>query len=257
MQKNKEKSKNESLLFSLNRLRFLFNRRDKVFFIILLIGMIIGAFLETFSIGAIPIFISAVINPEKILQYELAGTVLNSLGITTSRDILLWGCLSLLLIFSIKTAYLCLQYYFQVRYVQNRRFRLTRRLFSAYMNAPYQFHIQRNSAELFRNTVLEVNEIMAKVLMPLLTLTMQGMIMVAILALLFAVQPFMALVAGVLLGFAGGGFQWFVKKKLVEYSLQAQEYRECMIKSIQQGLGVIKELRILHTPDSDSKYLQI
>ncbi|MBC2717410.1 MAG: ABC transporter ATP-binding protein [Desulfobacteraceae bacterium] len=246
MQNNKENEQNESLLFSLNRLRFLFNRRDKVFFFILLIGMIFGACLETFSIGVIPAFISVAINPQKILQYEAAEAVFGFLGITTSRDILLWGCFSLLLIFTIKTGYLCLQYYFQVRYVQNRRFRLTRRLFSAYMSAPYQFHIQRNSAELFRNTILEVNEIMVKVLMPLLNLTMQGMIMVAILVLLFAVQPVMALVATVLLGFAGGGFQWFVKKKLIEYSRQAQEHRQLMINSIQQGLGVIKELRILH-----------
>ncbi len=250
MQNKNENTHNENLLSSLNRLRYLFNRRDKLLFVVLLMGMIIGALLETFSISVIPVFIGAAINPEKILQYAPAKAVLDFLSIKDSRGILLWGCLGLLIVYFIKTGFLCLQYYFQVRFVQNRRLRLTQRLFTAYMCAPYEFHIQRNSAELLRNTLSEIVQIMAKVIMPLLTLTMQGMIMVTILILLLFVQPVMAIVAGVLLGFAGGGFQWMVKKKLVEYSRVAQEHRKQMFKSIQQGLGVIKELRVLHREKS-------
>ena len=237
---------NEGLLSSLNKLRALFTRRDKIGFVILLVGMIIGAGLETFSIGIVPAFISVAISPDKIMQYEPAEAILEFLGITTSRDILLWGCVGLLAVFTIKTGYICFQYYLQIRYTQNRRFRLTRRLFTAYMSAPYQFHLQRNSAELFRNTVQEVAEIMGKVLMPMLALTMHGMMMLAILALLFVAQPVMALVATLVLGFAGGGYQWLIKQKLIRYSRQAQEHRMHMIKAIQQGLGVIKELRVLN-----------
>ena len=241
---------------SLNHLRFLFNRRDKIIFLILLFGMIVGAFFETFSIAIIPAFIGAAVNPEKVLQYAPAKAILNFLGISGSRDILIWGCSGLGIIFAIKSAYICLQYYFQVRFVENRKFRLTRRLFTAYMNAPYQFHIQCNSSGLIRNTTMEVGEIMGRVLMPLLSLTMQSLMMVAILVLLFAVQPAMALVAMILLGFAGGGFQWMVKKKLSSYSHQAQKHRELMIKSIQQGLGAIKELRILRREKSFVKVLE-
>lgn len=245
MKNNKEKPKNESLLYSLNRLRFLFNRRDKVVFILLLMGMIIGALLETFSIGIIPAFIGAAVNPEKILQYPSAKMIFDFLGITDSRGILLWGCIVMLFVFALKTVFLLLQYYFQIRFVQNRQRRLTRRLFTAYMSAPYNFHIQRNSSELFRNVIQEVTEIMTRVLMPFLALVMQSIIMTAILGMLFMVQPFMALVAILVLGLAGGVFQWVVKKKIIECSLMAQEHRMHVIKAIQQGLGVIKELRIL------------
>lgn len=237
--------KNEPIFKSLNRLRFLFNRRDKTIFLVLLLGMIISAFLETFSVGMVPAFIAAAMNPEKLLQYEPAEAVLTFLDITDSRSILIWGCIGLLLLFTLKTAFLCIQYYFQVRFVQNRRYMLIRRLFSAYMGAPYQFHIQRNSAELFRNTTQEVSEIMGHVVMPILTLTMQTLMMTAILILMFCVQPLIALIATLLLGVAGGGFQLAVKKKIEIHSRIAQTHRMLMIKAIQQGLGVIKELRIL------------
>ena len=237
--------RDESLLKSLHRLRFLFNRRDKMIFIFLLVGMIIGAMLETFSIGIIPAFIGAAINPEKIFQYSQAKAVLEFLGITDTRSLILWGCLALLLVFAFKTVFIFLQYYFQVRFVQNRVLRLTRRLFTAYMNAPYTFHIQRNSSELYRNTVQEVNQIMGSVLMPLLTLTMQAAIMTAVLVMLFLIQPLMAMISVLMMGMAGGGFQWMVKKKLINYSQVSQEHRKRMIQAIQQGFGVIKELRIL------------
>ncbi|XCN74197.1 MAG: ABC transporter ATP-binding protein [Candidatus Electrothrix aestuarii] len=235
----------DGLIASLNRLRFLFNQRDKIIFLFLFLGMITGALLETFSIGIIPAFIGAAIQPEKIMQYAPAKAVLEFLGITDTRSLLLWGCLGLLVVFALKTVFLCVQYYFQIKFVQNRRFRLTHRLFTAYMTAPYQFHIQRNSSELFSNTINEVAQIMSTVLMPVLMLTMQTVIMTAILVMLFAVQPDMTLVAILLLGIAGGGFQWVVKNRLITYSRIAQEHRKRMIQSIQQGLGVIKELQIL------------
>lgn len=235
----------DGLIASLNRLRFLFNRRDKIIFLCLFLGMVTGALLETFSIGIIPAFIGAAIQPEKIMQYAPAKAVLEFLGITNTRSLLLWGCLCLLVVFFLKTAFLSFQYYFQIKFVQNRSFRLTRWLFTAYMTAPYQFHIQHNSSELFRNTTQEVSGIIGNVLMPVLILTMQVVIMTTVLVMLFAVQPVMALVATLLLGIAGGGFQWMVKKKLIAYSRIAQQHRKLLIQSIQQGLGVIKELRIL------------
>ncbi|TRZ87715.1 MAG: ABC transporter ATP-binding protein [Methanosarcinales archaeon] len=236
----------DTLFSALKKLRELFTRRDKIGFGILLIGMVVGAVLETFSVAAIPAFISAVMSPEKIMRFKPAAAVLKNFGITTSRDILLWGSLALIVIFLVKTLYLCLQYYLQTRYVQNRQFRLTRRMFTAYMNAPYQFHLRRNSAELFRNTLQEVGQIMGGVVRPFLDLTMQGLMMLAILALLFASQPLMALVATAVIGLAGGGYQWWVKGKLRAYSLEAQEHRKLMVKTLQEGLGVIKEIRVLH-----------
>lgn len=231
---------------SLNKLRALFTRRDKFCFLALLLGMIAAALLETFSIGIIPAFISLAITPEKLIQYEPAKEILQFMRVTTSRDILLWGCLILLGIFLIKTLFICLLFYLQAKYIQNRRLDLTRRLFSEYMKASYEFHLQRNSAELFRNTIQEVLEIMVKVLTSLLNITMQGIMMLAILVLLFVVQPVIALVGLAILAIAGGGYIWFVKKKLVSYSHSAQDHRRVLVKIIQQGLGVIKELRVLN-----------
>jgi ATP-binding cassette, subfamily B, bacterial PglK len=243
--KHKLGNSTDGMLAALNRLGKLFTKREKISFCILLGGMIVGAGLETVSVGVIPVFISAVISPEKVMQFRLAETVLRYFRLTTSRDILLWGSLALILFFIFKTIYLCFQYYLQVRYVQNLQFRLTRRMFTAYMNAPYQFHLAHNSAELFRNTE-EVERIMSRVLLPVLDLSMQGLMMLSILALLFVSRPLMALMATLVMGIAGGVYQWWVKEKLRVYSREAQKHRELMVKAIQEGLGVIKEIRVLH-----------
>ena len=251
----KNNNTNENLFSALNKLMKLFGRKDKIGFGLLIIGMIIGAGLETLSIGAIPAFISVAISPEKLIQFKPAEAVLKSLNISTSRDILIWGSFALILIFFFKTFYLCTQYFLLTRYTQNRRARLTRRLFSAYMDAPYCFHLQRNSAELMRNTLQEVDQIIKFVMQPLLILTLQGLMMLAIVALLFVSQPFIALVAITFIGLAGGGYQWWVKEKLRTHSKKAQKHRTLLVKTIQQGLGVIKELRVLRREKSFSKSL--
>jgi len=233
------------MLTSLNKLRELLNKRDKIIFCLLLIGMFIGAGLEVFSIGAIPALIGVAMYPEKIRQFEPAKAVLEFLGITSSQDILIFGSLALIFIFLIKNLYLCFQYYLQIRFSQNRQLRLTRRLFTAYMNAPYSFHLGRNSAELFRNTLQEVARIINKVLLSVLNLTMQSLMMAAIVLMLFVYNPIIALITTGILGIAGGGYQWLIKKKLRKYSQESQEHRKLIFKAIQQGLGVIKELKVL------------
>ena len=234
-----------SFAATLSRLWFLFNRRDKIYFFLLILGMITAALIEVLSIGIIPAFMGLVMQPEKILEYSSCKFFNDIIGNIDARNLLLWGCIVLIIVFTIKTAFLFILYNFQVRFVQNRRLRLSRRLFSAYMNASYAFHLQHNSSELFRNIIQEVNPIVMNVVMPLLMLIMGGSIMTMIFVMLLLVNPFTALISILFLGAAGGGFLLLTKNRLNMLSQIAQEYRMRVVKSIRQGLGVIKELRIL------------
>ena len=54
-------------------------------------------------------------------------------------------------LFTAKLVYTVFLSYYQARFVHNRVIKLGDRLFTAYMRAPYSFHLGRNSAELLRN----------------------------------------------------------------------------------------------------------
>jgi len=235
----------ESLAASFSKLRQLLSRRDKIGFGLLLLGMIGAAGFEVVSIGTVPVFVALAINPEPLLQYAPAAGLLDALGITDSRSLMLAGCAALLTLFLVKTLYMCLLLYAKVRYTQQRRRRLTERMFRAYMNAPYEFHLGRNSSELLRNTNHEVSAIFDGVLEPLLQLIMHGLMTLSLVVLLVVAEPLMALLAVLIMGAAGFGYQWRVRKQLKAYGTEAQRLRRATLQTVQQGLGSLKEARIL------------
>jgi ATP-binding cassette subfamily C protein len=114
------------------------------------------------------------------------------------------------------------------------------------MQAPYTFHLQRNTAELLRNISQEINVLINNVLTNILMMGREGVITLAILTFLFTVEPLITLLVISLSGFGAGTFILLNKKKMKEYGEEEQERRAEMIKAVNQGLGCIKEARVLN-----------
>ena len=114
------------------------------------------------------------------------------------------------------------------------------------MQAPYTFHLERNTAELLRNTTQEVNLLIGRVLTMLLGITKQAVITISILLLLFISEPAITLLVIAFSGVASGSFLYFTKKKAKAYGKREQQHRSEMIKAVNQGLGGIKDARVLN-----------
>ena len=133
------------MLITLKKLSSLFCRKNKIGFFILLCLMFIGALLETIGVGAIPAFVLVLASPEKILQYPFLKPLLNYFDLTTSRQLLIYSGIALLIVFIIKNVFVSFVYYLQARFTKNRQNDLSHRLFALYINAPYSFHLQNDS----------------------------------------------------------------------------------------------------------------
>ena len=128
------------------KLTALFSRRDKLNFAGLLGLMIVGSLLDTVGVGAIPAFVAALAMPEQVMQYPIAASVLDMLGITTAQQLVIWGSVGLIVVYLLKNVFLGLIDYVQVRVAELYRVRLAHHLFATYMKAPYEFLLGRNSA---------------------------------------------------------------------------------------------------------------
>ena len=127
--------------------------------------MLLAALLEVAGIGMIPAFVSIVADPDQVMQFAPIERLLATLGITTSRELLIWGGVTLVLVFMVKNLYLAAYFYVEERYTYSRFYYIAHRLMSSYMQAPYTFHLQRNSAELIQNTTQEVSMIKSTIYM--------------------------------------------------------------------------------------------
>lgn len=233
------------MLKQLNKLRPLFSRQDKLKYAGLLVLMGIGAFLEVAGIGAVPAFIATLAVPEKVRGLPYAEDVLGFLGITADSELVIWGAVGLILVFALRAAYLIFLSYAQIRMTERHRVRMADMLFKAYMQASYEFHLDRNTAELLRNVTSETRSIITGIINPILTLTLNGMMTICIVGFLIYVTPWSGLVA---VGVVGGGswlFLRLVRHRMKRYGEKARTERKKSIQAVNQGLGGFMDARVL------------
>lgn len=234
------------MLDQFRKLLALLSPRDRRNSVILLLMMVTGAALEVVGVAAVPAFVSAVVYPDKLAQFPALYGFLDSLGLTEPRALVVWGAVALVGVFALKNGYLILNYWVQMKFVTNRRMDFARRLTRAYMQAPYPFHVSRNTSELLRNIDRESSIIAYQVIGATLELMTHVLILVAVLVFLFIAEPWITFWWMLIFGAAGSVAVMAVSAKLKRYGLEEQTQRKNFVQSLYQGFGSIKEARVLN-----------
>ena len=213
---------------------------------ILLVLMLIGALLEVVGVAAVPAFISAVLEPERLREIPGASGLIDALGLKDPGDFVIWGSLALVAVFAIKNGFLLMNFYLQSRYVANQRMALSHRMAEIYLRAPYHFHLHRNTAEIIRNINREVNVVSGQLIGSILEVFTRLFILVAVLAFLFAVEPIVTLYWFGFFGAVAAVGMLLVSGRLKEYGQMEQIEGRRLVQWLNQAFGGLKEMKILH-----------
>lgn len=232
------------------KIKYLVGRQARIKFFILLVLMIANALLEMVGIGAIPVFVVMISNPDMLLQHRWVAPFARAFDITTAQSLMLWGFVLLVVLFSLKNAFLSLVIYVKARVTYQEQIRLGNRLFKAYMKARYSFFLNRNSSELLRNVNNETSVIISGVILPLLQIIMNGLVLIMIVLLLLAVEPVIALLTFAVLGTVSLLFIHVNKTKDQSYGRQEQQERSRMNKIVLEGIAGIKDIKVLGREES-------
>ena len=211
--------------------------------------MLLGAGFEALGIGLIMPFIALVGQPHSVWEMPLLPSLLDAFGVDSPSGIVIFAGLGLLGVYLVKNLFLALMYYAQFRFAFSNQVRLSRRLFDAYLNSPYSFHLHRNSAQLLRNVNEEVRMTFTNVLIPFLQLGVELSVLIVIACLLVAVEPVVAPVAIVTFGLVSFAFYRSIRRKTTELGQAQQHHNGLMIQWVHQGLGGIKEAKVAGCED--------
>jgi ATP-binding cassette subfamily C protein len=233
------------MISRLKKLLFLIGKPGRIKFFILLVLMIVNSLFEMVGIGAIPVFIIILSNPETALQHKWAGPIIASFNITTSQNLMLWGSIFLIGVFVVKNTFFSLLIYVKTRVIYNEQIRLGNRLFKAYMKARYTFFLNRNSAELLRNVNNETKLIISGVIIPLMQIFLDGLVLVMIVILLLTVEPIVSLLTFTVLGSISFLFIRITNAKTKIYGKEEQQHRSRMNKIVLEGISGIKDVMVL------------
>lgn len=232
---------------SFNRIVTVLDSRDRMLTVGLLVMMLIAAMAEMVGVAAVPIFISVISSSQQVPGSSVVTGLLQHLVpsfIEASHDVRLAAAV-LLLVFVIKNGYLACVSVFQAHFINTRQAKVATRLFAHYLAQDHEFHLRANSVVLLRNVTVDALDVIVSGLLPLLTLTMETLTVTAIIGLLFIVEPVVSAIAFMVLGLATFLFLRLIRARLHSFGGQMQDARGKMMKTVNEGLGSLKSLRLL------------
>jgi ABC-type multidrug transport system fused ATPase/permease subunit len=212
---------------------------------VMLLGlMLIGTVLETLGIGLVVPALALMTQDNLAATYPVLIPWFNLIGNPDRDTLVIAGMLSLLSVYAIRTLFLAFLAWRQARYVYGLQADLSQRLFAGYLRQPYTFHLQRNSAQLIRNTIGQVGSIISVIQQGFMLLT-EIMVLVAISAMLLVVEPLGALLVVSVLGVAGWGFNRVTRNHILRWGIALQKHEGLRIQHLQEGLGGAKDVKLL------------
>lgn len=225
-------------------------KRERYYFILITLLMFVTAFTETFSIGAIFPFMALVIDPSGVSHSGNFMELILSTGKNIfGQQFVIILALVLFLTFVTKNLLLYFLIVFENKVIFRNMTHSETKLFNGYLEAPYLSHLNNNTANLIRNVTFEVGAVFNSVLRSVLSIAVDVMTIFAILFLLMIVSPVITLVTLFSLGLASYLFNWVSGTWLAKYGLVRQQAAAKLIQWVNQGLGAIREIKVLGCED--------
>ena len=228
-------------------------RRQKQFGLLLVL-MLLASFAEILSIGAVLPFLGVLTAPERVFAHVAAQPIIKALGLTAPEQLLL----PLTIIFGAAVlgagAMRLLLLWASTRLSFATGADLGISIYRRTLYQPYAVHCARNSSEVISGISGKANGVIYSIILPVLTLISASVMLITILIALLSVEPVIALVA-----FGGFGLIYaFIirltrKKLLTDSQCMARESVQA-IKSLQEGLGGIRDVLI---DGSQATYCQV
>jgi len=212
------------------------------------------AVLQMASLVSILPFMAVLANPEIVRSNEYLAAAYRFLNFdSTDNFLLLLGGIMLVMLI-VGNAFSAFTQWSIFRFNNLSGHNLSRRLLSQYLNQPYSFFLNRNSAELTKNLMVEVNRVVVGVIAPLMQVVSRTVVICFICTLLFVIDPILSLLVTLTLGVAYLAVYLTTRKRLAKRGRSSVREGEQRFRIASEALGGIKELKVL---GRESEYLRM
>ncbi|MEE3202998.1 MAG: ABC transporter ATP-binding protein [Acidobacteriota bacterium] len=223
----------------------LLNTGERRRIIVLFSLMVVGMGLEMLGVGLVIPAVTLLLQADLSETYPPLAAMLEVLGQPTQVQLIAGGMLLLVCVYLVKALFLGFLAWYQNDFAFGVQRHISSELFATYLYQPYAFHLQRNSAQLIRNAVNEVHKLWFLILNPTLVVLGEGLVLIGVTCLLFIVEPVGALIVVLVLGCAAWGFHLYTRGRLLRLGIARQHHDGQRIQELQQGLGGVKEAKLL------------
>ena len=232
---------------TIQRFLILLSKGEQKNALLLIFLILIMALLDMIGVASILPFMAVLTNPGIIETNVILNKMFQiskSFGVQSKDHFLfvLGMLVFILLIFSL--AFKAFTTYVQLRFVVMREHSISKRFVESYLNQPYFWFLNRNSADLGKTILSEISQIIGKGLKPLMEMIARGMIALALIILLILADPKLALI----IGFSLGGTYFLIyllsSKYLNKIGKVRLENNKLRFLRVNEAFGAIKEIKV-------------
>jgi ABC-type multidrug transport system fused ATPase/permease subunit len=214
---------------------------------ILLIMIFIMALLDMVGVVSVMPFMGVLTNPQLVESNEIifyAYQMAKKFGVTSIEQfILVLGILSFLSLM-ISLVFRSLTFYLQIRFALMLEYSIGKNLLEGYLHQSYAWFLDRNSADLSKTILSDVNQVIYQTIVPMMTLVTYVVVSAALITLLVFTDPILAMI--LCLAFIGYYTTIFllIKNFLFHIGTQLTKANKSRFIVINEAFGAIKEVKV-------------
>lgn len=223
----------------------LLTKKEKKRGLLVLMMVIIMAVFETLGVASIMPFLTVLGNPEAVeTNLYLKSIYLyfdfqNKQQFLIALGVLAFSLVVFSAIFRIFTTYAI------NRYTQMRLHTLSERLLETYLRQPYSFFLGRNTGDMAKSILSEINQLIANVLKPAMDGIAYLFVTVALISFLVINDLKLALIVGATIGGSYLIIFLMIQKYIKQLGAQRLSANKTRFRTAAEALGGIKDIKLL------------
>ena len=233
----------------LKKIRYIFDRKQKIQIVILGIMIFIGGFLETLGVGAMMPVVTALITPgilmDYIERYDFLQKICGALHIDSVGEVAIALLISLMIIYVIKNLFILFMTYKQNDFISQNRNRMISRVLGEFLNRPYEQYLGADIPTVFRITDNDIPHMFSLVLSAL-QLASEVVVSCLIFIMMLIMDAKMTLFVVVLFGVMTLFIVKVFKPKLNRIGVKNQSIQSRIAKWRLQAIYGLKDVKVLN-----------
>lgn len=227
----------------LKKMNRLLDAKQKRLMVLIVFLMLIGGILESLSISVVIPVIEVLLDPDAVVNNKYMAWLYNTLHLQSITQFTIVMMLALIGAFVLKNLFLFLQSVVQLKFVYTNQFATSRKMMINFMNRPYEYYLNADTAVIQRSITSDVNNMYGLILSSL-QLVSEAVVFACLVAVLLVVDAKMIMTIAALLIVVLFLIKVVIKPIMVKAGQENQDYYSGLFKWIEQSVMGIKEIKI-------------
>lgn len=207
--------------------------------------LILGSILELASVSMLLPTVQAMQNRAALTSNVWFQKLNSIIAFPTNDRFFIWVMSAVLVMFTVKSVALFLINRFQFDYFASVQADISHRIFAKYLASDYSFFFEANSADLVNSVTEDIRNVIILIIFSVVTIATELTVALPLVLFIGWLNPVLAGTTILTCGICFFFIRKLVSRRLKPLGAELQVSYSKLIQSVQEGVGGIKELKIL------------